>query len=169
MNTTNVFRAQLGRKERLLANLVGRGVFIGIPLVLGVAFAVGLRTPEPLLFPVFFGLVYAVIMLFRVKEYAIDDAYVIVRAPLKETRFPIAELSAVEMGMSAARGIGLARSEGFCGSYGVYWNREWGRFKVYVTDATRAIQLRFGERRVFVSPLETERFLEVLAEMNARR
>lgn len=58
MSDERVFSASLGMRERLITYAVGYGVGVGVPLILGVSFAIGFSQPLILLFPVPFMLAF---------------------------------------------------------------------------------------------------------------
>jgi hypothetical protein len=69
--------------------------------------------------------------------------------------------------------IGLARVEGIHGSFGIYWNRAWGRYRAYVTDQGKKVEVRLLDNsRVILSPDDPAAFLRAVrraaAESGAR-
>ena len=74
----SVFSASLGPRERLLTYAVGYGVGIGVPLILGISFAVGFSQPLLLLFPVPFVLAFGAPYFFRPTRYAVTSSEIVV-------------------------------------------------------------------------------------------
>jgi hypothetical protein len=59
--------------------------------------------------------------------------------------------------------IGIARVEGIHGSFGTYWNRGWGRYRVYVTDQGNKVEVRLSDdSRVILSPDDPAAFLRAV-------
>ena len=49
--------------------------------------------------------------------------------------------------------------EGIFGTQGTYWNKTWGRFRVFVTDDENTVEILLdGGERVLLSPDEPEEF-----------
>lgn len=159
------FAASLGKRERLFFYAFGCGLFLGMPFVLGIVFSVGFGTLEPLALPLPFVMVFILVLLFRPTGYRLDEKYITVTRPIDGNSFSIAEVGEIRPGREQPPGatIGLARVDGFYGVFGTFWNRSWGKYYVYVTDAARIVQILFRDRRrLFLSPRDTERFLQAL-------
>ncbi len=160
------FAARLGTQERVLFVALGCGVFLGLPLTLAVVFSVAFDTWQPLGLIVPFVVGFAVILAFRPTGYAVDSRWLRVLRPVGPKRFPLEGVREIRAGDERPAGatIGLARASGFYGVFGSFWNREWGKYYVYVTDAGKAVQLVLGDgTRLFVSPDDPRRFLDTLA------
>lgn len=159
------FEASLGKRERLFFYALGCGLFLGMPIVLGITFSVGFGTLAPLALPVPFVAAFALILLFRPTGYWLDDKYIAVTRPIGERKFPIAEIREIRSGSEQPPDgtIGLARVDGFYGVFGTFWNRSWGKYYVFVTDSARVVQILFRDRcRLFISPRDHEEFSRVL-------
>ena len=144
------FEASLGRRERWFFFALGCGLFLGLPIILGVVFSLAFRTLEPLALPVPFVAAFLLVLLFRPTGYALDREFIRVIRPVGAKRFEVREVHKFRSGAEEPPGltIGLARAGGFYGVFGSFWNREWGKFYIYVTDATKSVQIIFrgGER-----------------------
>lgn len=160
-----IFPARLGARERLVTYAVGYGVGVGVPLVLGVCFAIAFGKPWLLLFPLPFILAFGSAYLFRPTAFAVLRDGVAILRPVGPRRFPLRGLRQVVVPASTPEGstIGLARVDGLHGRFGLYWNRNWGRFRVYITDPDKTIELRFEDiGRVIISPDDPGAFLRAL-------
>jgi hypothetical protein len=159
------FKASLGKRERLFFYALGCGVFLGMPIVMGIMFSVGFGTLEPLALPLPFVMVFVLMLLFRPTGYRLDEKYISVTRPIGDKKFPITEVEEVRSGSEQPPGgtIGLARVDGLYGTFGTFWSRSWGKYHVYVTDAARIVQILFRvHRRLFVSPRDDEEFSRAL-------
>ncbi len=159
------FEASLGKRERLFFYTLGCGLFLGMPIVMGIIFSVGFGTLEPLVLPLPFVAVFVLVLLFRPTGYRRDAKYISVTRPIGAKKFPIAEVGEIRSGNEQPPGgtIGLARAHGFYGVFGTFWNRYWGKYHVYVTDAECVVQILFRDRRrLFVSPRDNEGFSQAL-------
>ena len=59
--------------------------------------------------------------------------------------------------------FGLARVDGFHGTFGIFWNRNWGRYRVYVTNAEHTVEIRLANgSRVIISPDDPQDFLQAV-------
>jgi hypothetical protein len=67
-------------------------------------------------------------------------------------------------------GIGLVRVEGIHGVFGSFWNKSWGRFRVYVTNPANSVELRLADgSRVIISPDEPGAFLTAVRAAASER
>jgi len=159
------FDARLGKRERLFFALLGCGLFLGMSLLMGIIFSIAFETLEPLLLPAFFFVGFLLIMWFRPTGYVLNGECIGVIRPAGVKKFAIADVCEVRRGIERPTGttIGIARADGFFGVFGSFWNREWGKFYVYVTDATKSLQIRFRDGgRLFISPSNTTEFIDML-------
>jgi hypothetical protein len=160
------FPATLGARERLLTYAVGYGVGLGMPLLMGVGFAAAFSDAWPLFLPVPFFAIFGAAYLLRPIAFTVSETAIGVVRPLGTFEIPLRGLSSVRPNIrpSSVGGIGLARVGGFYGTFGVFWNRRWGRFRVYITNSANTVELAFADRgRVFVSPDDKLGFAEAVS------
>jgi len=160
-----VFPARLGTRERLITYAVGYGVGIGVPLVLGVGFAVGFREPRLLLFPLPFAIAFGLPYFLRPTGFGVTRDEISILRRVGAKRIALREIRQVVSPAADPEGpvIGIARVEGIHGSFGVYWNRGWGRYRAYVTDARKKVELRLSNAsRVIISPDDPVAFLRAV-------
>jgi len=160
-----MFPATLGPRERLLTYAVGYSVGILVPLILGVSFAIGFSQPLLLLFPFPFMLAFGAPILFRPRGYTVKPCEINVVRTVGPKRLPLEELRSVVRPATNPPGasIGLARVEGIHGRFGSYWNRSWGRYQVYVTNQSNAVELLFEDsHRVILSPDDPDAFISAV-------
>jgi hypothetical protein len=159
------FEASLGKRERLFFYALGCGLFLGMPIILGIMFSVGFATLKPLVLPLPFVVVFILVLLFRPRGYHLDETSISVTRTIGEKKFSIAEVREIRSGSEQPPGvtIGLFRVAGFYGVFGTFWSRSWGKYYVYVTDAARVVQILFRDhRRLFVSPRDNGEFSRAL-------
>lgn len=103
--------------------------------------------------------------LFIVRGYRITPDAVLVLRPGWVTRLPRAGLvsATFEPGVMR-RSLRLCGNGGFFAFTGLYWNRELGRHRAFVTDGQRSVVLRFANRTVVLSPDRPEDFVDELRE-----
>jgi hypothetical protein len=161
----SVFSASLGPRERLLTYAVGYGVGIGVPLILGISFAVGFSQPLILLFPVPFVLAFGAPYFFRPTGYAVTSSEIVVIRALGHKRIPLEAVCEILSPATSPPGfsIGLARVEGIHGTFGSYWNKTWGRYQVFVTNHLNRVEVRLeGGSRVILSPDDPMAFIDAV-------
>jgi hypothetical protein len=118
-------------------------------------------------------LLVAVLMLplaFSPSGYALGAGdLAVTRRAARPLLFPLANLA-------AARTTAMPRSRrrfgsgGLFGWWGWFFNRDWGRFKVYATDRRRGVLLEWPGFKLFVSPTDPEALCHaVLARRAAGR
>jgi hypothetical protein len=159
------FTATLSAKAKLITYGVGFGVGLGVPSTLGLAFAIAFGTPAPLILPLVFAVLLLLAWLHRTIGYRVgSDALVLLR-PIRPRAIAMSEIAEARFPASWPPGnvFGLWRVEGFFGAQGTYWNKAWGRFRVFVTNDENTVELRLesGER-VLVSPDDPESFVSAI-------
>jgi hypothetical protein len=167
-----VFSASLGARERLLTYAVGYGVGIGVPLILGVSFAVGFSQPLILLFPVPFVLAFGAPYFFRPTGYAVTSSEIAVIRAIGRKRIPLEAVCEVLSPATSPPGfsIGLARVEGIHGTFGSHWNKTWGRYQVFVTNHLNKVELRLEDgSRVILSPDDPMAFIDAVRKATFER
>ena len=160
-----VFPATLGKHERLITYGVGYGVGIGVPFVLGLSFAIGFGQPLLLLFPLPFAIAFGLPYFFRPTGFGVTPHEILILRAVGPKRIPLRDVRQVVTPATTPErtGIGLYRVEGIHGSFGTYWNRTWGRYRVYVTDHTKAVEIRLANgSRVILSPHHPPAFLDTV-------
>ncbi|NIP60607.1 MAG: hypothetical protein GWM92_05235 [Gemmatimonadetes bacterium] len=162
-----VFSATMSSRNRLITCAVGWGVFLGVPLILGVAFAIGFRVPWPLLLPLLALLGMALIQGVRTRGFGLGEDGLTVRRLLFPPCIPLTEIERVRTAPDApAATFHLWALNGFYGLHGTFWNRELGRFRIYVTNPDNLVEIVTREgRHVYVSPDDREAFLARLEEL----
>ena len=161
----SVFSASLGPRERLLTYAVGYGVGIGVPLILGVSFAVGFSQALILLFPVPFVLAFGTPYFFRPTGYAVTSSEIAVIRAIGRKRIPLEAVRELLSPATSPPGfsIGLARVEGIYGTVGSYWTKTWGRYQVFVTNDLNRVEVRLeGGSRVILSPDDLMAFIDAV-------
>lgn len=120
----------------------------------------GLTRSLPLL-PV---LLLCVTALFTIRGYTITPEAILVHRLLWDTRLPRVGLESVSIEPDALRGSlrTCGNGGGFAFS-GFYWSKRLGSFRAFVTDLHRTAVLRYGTRRVVLSPDAPEDFVHELA------
>ena len=117
------------------------------------------------------GLPFAVIAgaaLFTVRGYAITPEAILVKRLLWNTRLPRAGLESATYSPESMRGsVRTWGNGGFYSFTGLFWNRELGSYRAFVTDHSKIVVLRFaGRKPVVISPGEPEEFVR---EVNGSR
>ena len=114
-------------------------------------------------FVVIFGTAY----LLRPVAFSVSEAAIRVVRPLGTFEFPLRDLFSVRLNPQplSMSGIGLARVCGFYGTFGIFWNRKWGSFRVYLTNSANMVELTFADRgHLFISPDDKLGFTEAVSQ-----
>ena len=167
-----VFSASLGLRERLVTYGVGYGVGIGLPLILGISFAVGFSKPLLLLFPVPFVLTFGAPYFFRPTGYAVTSSEIAVIRAIGHKRIPLEAVRELVSPATSPPGIsiGLARVEGIHGTFGSSWNKTWGRYQVFVTNHVNTVEVKLEDSsRVILSPDDPMAFIDAVREAALER
>ena len=166
MSNAVIFPATLDRRGRIVTWLVGYGVGMGVPTVLAISLAIGFSEPRLLLFPIPFIAAFGLPAFLRPLGFAVDEREMRILRPLGPIRVPLSEIVEVRCPASDPPGmtIGILRVHGIHGTFGSFWNREWGRYRAYVTNPRNRVELRLrGGDRLIVSPDDPEGFTSALA------
>lgn len=149
------FSASLSTRAKLVTYGVGFGVGLGVPVILAVAFGIAFGTPLPLILPLLFGTALLLAWAYRTVGYRVDADAITVLRPAGGRRFALAAIADVRFPAAKPPGavFGLWRVDGIFGSHGVYWNKAWGRFRVFVTNDANRVEIRLRDGgRVLLSP-----------------
>lgn len=160
-----VFPASLARKEKVITYLVGLGVGIGVPTVLGISFAFGFREPWLLLFPLPFILAFCSPYFFRPLGFAVANDVITILRPLAPKQIPLETLREIRVPATHPPGvtIGLLRVQGLYGTFGSFWNKHWGKFYMYVTNQTNTVELGLiNGSRIIISPDDPPAFVQAV-------
>lgn len=163
--SSTIYSASLSRKARLLTYGLGYGVGLGVPLVLALAFFVAFG--QWALWIPFFAIaaIFAFAKAFRPIGYRLTYDAIEVLRPVGAKRFDKSQLTSVSFPASRPPGfvLGILRAEGFYGSWGLYWNKSWGLFRMFVTNEKNRVELLFRNgRRLILSPDDPRAFVEHL-------
>jgi hypothetical protein len=109
--------------------------------------------------------------LFMVRGYAITPDAILVERLLWYTRLPRAGLESATFSPEAIRGsVRTWGNGGFLSFTGMFWNRELGNYRAFVTDHARIVVLRYAERKpIVISPGEPEEFVREVMEVGTVR
>ncbi|MEN8131605.1 MAG: PH domain-containing protein [Pseudomonadota bacterium] len=170
MSDERVFSASLGTRERLITYAVGYGVGMGVPLILGVSFAIGFSQPLILLFPVPFMVAFGLPYFFRPTGYAVGQEEIFVIRANSRNRIPLESVSAVVNPATDPPGnsVGIARVDGMYGTFGTFRNKAWGRYQIYTTTGLNRVEIRLKNgSRVILSPDDPEAFVAAISKVAA--
>jgi len=100
-----------------------------------------------------------------VNGYSVKEGRLLIHRLGWATKFDLAQLSGFEINPHAMMGsIRLVGNGGLFCFIGYYRNAILGHYRAYVTDTAKAVVLDFGDRKIVVSPDDTEAFVEALRE-----
>jgi hypothetical protein len=102
--------------------------------------------------------------LFTIRGYAITSDAILVDRLLWSTALPRLGLESAQVESDAMRGSIRTFGNGGAFSFsGFYYNKRLGSYRAYVTAPSRAVVLRYTNRRVVLSPAVPEDFVQDLA------
>jgi len=157
------FKATMETKIKLMTYLIGYGIGLGIPLVLSVSFFASGKLPLGLVPAGIVLLVFFITYLYRPLGYEVDGKGISVVRPIGKKFFPRVSIASVtgNTDILSLPSIGLWRSGGFYGIYGIFWTRKYGRFLMYVTNCKNIIEIALKDGlRVYLSPDAKQAFLD---------
>lgn len=159
------FTASLSARAKLVTYGVGFGVGLGVPSILGIAFAAAFGTPVPLLLPAACGLGLFLSWWCRTVGYRVDADAIAILQPGGPVTIAVSDVESASFPAPHPPGavFGLWRVDGIFGRQGTFWNRAWGKFRVYVTNERNTVEIRLRSgRRVLLSPDDPERFVDAV-------
>jgi hypothetical protein len=156
--TTIEFQAPWGRAVRS-ATLLAL-VILALPLL----FTIFAPTKPPLLVVILLiaapPLLVAPTYAGRVRGYTLTEDAIIVRRGMWNTRLPLAGLRSVAGDVDALRGsVRVFGNGGLFSITGRYWNRKLGWYRAFATDPSRAVILRYDDRRIVITPHDPQQFI----------
>ncbi len=102
--------------------------------------------------------------LFTIRGYTVLDEVILVHRLLWATRLPRGPIVSVVFDPKLLRSsVKFFGNGGLFSFTGLYWNRQLGRYRAFVTDQSRALILRYPDRTVVLSPESPQAFVSALA------
>ena len=108
----------------------------------------------------------------RIRVITISGQTLSIKMTFWTTAFDLAGLRSVELKPDAFKGSLRSFGNGGLGAFhGYFYSKRMGKFRGYVTDANRAVVLRWEEpaKCVVVSPRDTEFFIEEVCKRTGAR
>jgi len=102
-------------------------------------------------------------LLFVIRGYSITEDSILIHRLIWATRLPLEHLNEVDLGNTTFRNsIRCFGNGGLFGISGLYYNKCVGTFRVFVTDTTHTVLLKFASRTILLSPDDPRRFVSAL-------
>jgi hypothetical protein len=165
------FPSSLDRFQMVMTTLA-LALGIGVPAGVAVTFVrLGLSpwllAPTVLLVVVALGSAFA----YRPLGVEVATSAITVKRPLGGKDIPFGEIQEITGAVEwPSKSIGVFRSGGFFGTYGVFWAPSWGRFEAWTTRKQPLVVVRLrDDRRVLLSVDDLAGFLAAVREATSRR
>ncbi|MFV8781758.1 PH domain-containing protein [Microbulbifer sp. SA54] len=101
--------------------------------------------------------------LFAIRGYRVEQDRLLILRPGWHSSIPLKDIQSAEFIPDAMAGsIRLFGNGGLFGYIGLFRNKPLGRYRAFVTDASRTVVIRRGVSTVVVSPGEPERLVQTL-------
>ena len=165
------FPATLSPKFLLMSRTLGYGVGLLLPALIALVAAAVYGEYWALLLPVPFAVLIGIAALFRPRAFTIDDRYVSVERSIGPVRFPLADIRIVRAPpvWPQSKPVSMLATRGLFGTYGWFWNRDWGTHRIYLTDPDAAVELeRRDANRVVMTPADRPKFLRTIEAASRR-
>jgi len=96
----------------------------------------------------------------RIRGYTLTDAEIHIRRGGWTLRLPLRTLRTVEGSSETMQGsIRLMGNHGLFSFTGWYWNKRLGFHRVYATDPSRAVVLRYPDKIIVITPHDPQHFI----------
>ncbi len=162
------FGATLSRMDKIITRIVGYGAIMGIPFTIGISFAFSFRDARFLLLPLVALSLFWYLYRWRVRQFSLARETITIERGVGDVIIPIARIQKISRLAAWPRGITLRLFGigGFYGSQGIFWNKTFGRFYLYLTDSKHMIEIiEKNGRRTIISPDTPEQFLDIITKI----
>jgi hypothetical protein len=96
----------------------------------------------------------------RVRGYTLTEDAVTVRRGFGSTRLPLVGLRSVTGDVDAMRwSLRVFGNGGLFAITGRFWNGKLGWYQAFATDPSRAVVLRYADRKIVISPHDPQQFI----------
>ena len=166
-----VFPARLAPRQLLLSRTLGYGAGILLPALIGLFIAAVYGEYRALLLPLPFLFVLAIADAFRPRGFRIDTDRIAVVRRIGPVTWPLSDLAILRAPpqWSGSKPVAVLATRGLFGTYGWFWNRDWGMHRVYITDPAEAVEIELTSgRRIVMTPASHRDFVSALRDA-ARR
>lgn len=167
------FPARLAPRQLLLSRTLGYGAGILLPVLIGLFVATVYGEYWAMLLPIPFLFVLAIAGAFRPRGFEIDTDRIAVVRRIGPVTWPLSEIAILRAPpqWSGSKPVAVLATRGLFGTYGWFWNRDWGMHRIYITDPAEAIEIELKTgRRIVMTPASHRDFIATLrdAAKNAR-
>lgn len=134
-------------------------VFLLCVMTIGISIE-ALAVPARLLMVGVPAIIFAATSAFIVRGYSLTDRELKIKRLLWTNTLSLEDLRSVEGKADALKGaLRIAGNAGMLALTGLYWSRQLGLFRVYGTDPSRAVVLRFSRRTLVITPHDPQHFI----------
>ena len=170
-NRETYFPATMPGWMKLTTYVLGFGLGLVVPTIVAITIIYQDAQFLALIIPFVCATVLFAAYLFRPKGYEVDyqNNQLLIHRPKGPLRLPFADILGVvhPPKFNWVGTIGLFRSAGFFGIYGIFWNKRFGRFTAYATNIKQVVVIKKDNGRyILISPDEPQRFVDTLIQMS---
>jgi hypothetical protein len=161
------FPARLAPRQLLLSRTLGYGAGILLPALIGLFIAAVYGEYWALLLPIPFLFVLAIADAFRPRGFLIDTDSIAVVRRIGPVIWSLPELAILRAPpqWSGNKPVAVLATRGLFGTYGWFWNRDWGMHRIYITDPAEAVEIELiNGRRIVITPSSHREFVATLRE-----
>lgn len=159
METSEFYPAVLGRRQRIIAGVVGIGVGVGVPIVVSVVLMATTGDPLFVIFPLpFLGAMWAIQGLAPSGFTLDEDGLCIERRWLRRC-LPYSMIRAVDRESRPIGGLFALGLNGLFGSHGLRWNPRAGLHYLAITNTMDLVYLHTTRGLVVISPSRPDEFV----------
>jgi hypothetical protein len=156
------FPASLGRRQRLLAGVLGVGVGFVVPFLLSVALVAATGDPSALILPLpFLGALW-VIQGLAPSGYTLEEGGVRIERRWLRRLIPYDRIGACDRRRRPIGGLLAVGINGLFGSYGPRWNPRTGWHYLAITNTDDLVFLETAGGVVVLSPTDPDEFVRAL-------
>jgi hypothetical protein len=161
------FGATLSKGDRIITYLVGCGIILA-PLVASVSLLVRFQDKRFLLLSMVSLLLVWYLMRWRIQQFSATREAIAIERGVGEATILFTDIQKISRLTAWPRGMTLRLFGigGFYGSQGIFWNKTFGKFYLYLTDSRHMIEiLEKNGQRTIISPDTPEEFLRTVAKI----
>ncbi|MEX0807439.1 MAG: hypothetical protein WD044_01805 [Dongiaceae bacterium] len=161
------FPARLAPRQLLLSQTLAYGVGLALPALVGIIFAAVYGKYWALALPIPFAMALGIAASFRPRGFLVDAQRVAVMRTVGPIAWRLADIAILRAPpvWAPTKPIALMATRGLFGTYGWFWNRDWGAHRIYMTDPDEAVEIVLTSgRHIVVTPASHREFIAAVRE-----
>jgi hypothetical protein len=161
------FPARLAPRQLLLSRTLAYGVGLLLPALIGLFVAAVYGEFWALVLPVPFALILAIAGAYRPRGFQVDADRVAVLRRIGPIEWMLSDIAVLRAppAWAGSKPVAVLATRGLFGTFGWFWNREWGMHRIYMTDPAEAVEIELvSGRHIVVTPHPYRAFMTAVRD-----